>query len=310
MLYQKLLRGEFVNKTIFSLDNNINERSFDRDIEDIRLFLSASFSNNEVLYNKENNGYYLTGMRKERFHEEDAFVMLLFLLNSHAFRKDELDGLITNLMSSFSSESKSKIFDSLGIEKEIYWSVSHNKAILKTIWDLTIPIRQEKKIEITYTKANLDKVDRVVYPVSVTFSDYYFYLIAYREDEQFTYPAFFRIDRIQNFKIRNERYRHEIKVNFRDLKAKKYLHFMSAGELVNVTLKCNIACVEVVLDKLADARIVENVSEYKIIKAKVFEEGFIRWIVSQSEEIEVISPSKLRKRLLELFRNLYEKYSE
>ena len=39
MLYHQLLNGEHIDKAAFSLEHNIMERSFDRDIEDIRLFL-------------------------------------------------------------------------------------------------------------------------------------------------------------------------------------------------------------------------------------------------------------------------------
>lgn len=52
MLYHQLLNGEHIDKAAFSLEHNITERSFDRDIEDIRLFLSEIFSSNELLFDK------------------------------------------------------------------------------------------------------------------------------------------------------------------------------------------------------------------------------------------------------------------
>lgn len=42
LLYSSLLNGEEINKTIFCFENDCSPRSFDRDIEDIRLFLSES----------------------------------------------------------------------------------------------------------------------------------------------------------------------------------------------------------------------------------------------------------------------------
>ena len=44
MLYSSLMNGEEINKTIFCFENDCSPRSFDRDIKDIRLFLSESFS--------------------------------------------------------------------------------------------------------------------------------------------------------------------------------------------------------------------------------------------------------------------------
>lgn len=38
ILYSSLMNGEEINKTIFCFENDCSPRSFDRDIEDIRLF--------------------------------------------------------------------------------------------------------------------------------------------------------------------------------------------------------------------------------------------------------------------------------
>ena len=40
LLYSKLTKGEKINKTIFCLENDCSPRTFDRDIEDVRLHLS------------------------------------------------------------------------------------------------------------------------------------------------------------------------------------------------------------------------------------------------------------------------------
>lgn len=38
MLYQQLLNGNIVKKATFALEHQITERTFERDIDDIRLF--------------------------------------------------------------------------------------------------------------------------------------------------------------------------------------------------------------------------------------------------------------------------------
>ena len=40
ILYSSLINGDEINKTMFCFENDCSPRSFDRDIEDIRLFLS------------------------------------------------------------------------------------------------------------------------------------------------------------------------------------------------------------------------------------------------------------------------------
>ena len=43
-----------------------------------------------------------------------------------------------------------------------------------------------------------EKVTHRIRPVSVMFSEYYFYLIAYKSDDESYTPLFFRIDRISD----------------------------------------------------------------------------------------------------------------
>lgn len=57
-LYDDLINGKVVNKTTFSINCKISERTFDRDIQDIRLFLSEKFSPTELLFDKSKNGYF------------------------------------------------------------------------------------------------------------------------------------------------------------------------------------------------------------------------------------------------------------
>lgn len=51
-LFHRLIQGQKLNKADFAKSNNISERSVDRDIEDIRYYLSEIHSNAEVLFNK------------------------------------------------------------------------------------------------------------------------------------------------------------------------------------------------------------------------------------------------------------------
>ena len=48
LLYTKLITGEQVNKTLFCFEYECSPRTFERDIETIRLYLSDSFSFSEL----------------------------------------------------------------------------------------------------------------------------------------------------------------------------------------------------------------------------------------------------------------------
>jgi hypothetical protein len=59
-MYSKLLQGETISKARFCLETECHSRSFDRDIEDIRLFLSESYNTSELIYDRRKGGYFLT----------------------------------------------------------------------------------------------------------------------------------------------------------------------------------------------------------------------------------------------------------
>lgn len=79
------------------------------------------------------------------------------------------------------------------------------------LWNLGKNIEESDVIEIEYKRqgeSNSKPIKRVVEPVAIIFSEYYFYLNAYivekneKEDYQkcYRYPAIFRIDRITKYK--------------------------------------------------------------------------------------------------------------
>ena len=98
ILYHKLLNGEHIDKAAFSLEHNITERSFDRDVEDIRLFLSEIFSSSELLFDKISGTYYLTGEQPQYIDRMEAVTIGRILLSSTSLRYDEMMGLAVHCL--------------------------------------------------------------------------------------------------------------------------------------------------------------------------------------------------------------------
>ena len=48
--------------------------------------------------------------------------------------------------------------------------------------------------------------------------------------------------------------------------------------------------------------------EYKIYKAKVFGEGFIKWVLSQGSNIEILEPIEVRNKLIKQIKDLNDLY--
>ena len=98
ILYKQLCDGIEVDKTSFCVEHGISERSFDRDIEDIRLFLSEIYSGDDVIYNKKENVYYLKNERPVFIDRMEATVIAKILFSSKAFSSKEMEGLFEILL--------------------------------------------------------------------------------------------------------------------------------------------------------------------------------------------------------------------
>ena len=175
MLYDALLNGYGVDKKIFSMEHGIDERSFDRDIEDIRLFLSESFSGEELLFDRGTNTYYLTGTRPKYMDRMEATVISKILIESGLLRKDEMQGLLDSITSSVTERDATAIEDYLLQDIKNYKS-DIDVAVLKFVEDLYVVIRGGHDIEIIIK----DKTIKVS-PLEIISKNKSFYLVAAEE---------------------------------------------------------------------------------------------------------------------------------
>ena len=81
-LFYKLILGYKVNKQLFCLEEGITERSFDRDIQDVRSYLSEKQPYCKVLYDRVNNNYYMTHTLGKKLESEETLFLINVLLNT------------------------------------------------------------------------------------------------------------------------------------------------------------------------------------------------------------------------------------
>ena len=94
----------------------------------------------------------------------------------------------------------------IGNEKLLYVEPHHGRPILQGLWELGQAVQQKCVLELEYQKLKgQETVTRLVEPVGILFSEYYFYLAAYIRDidrkkafenPDDLYPTIYRIDRI------------------------------------------------------------------------------------------------------------------
>ena len=177
MLYHQLLSGQVIDKVTYTLEYGVNERTFDRDIETIRLFLSDIYSGEQLLFDRESNTYYFSGKRPKYIDRMDAAVISKILLESRLLRKDEMHGLLNTILSSVTPYDAEVIKKYLAYDTQEYISDT-DTAILKFVGDLYGVLKVGSDIEVMMKDSDGQIETIVVSPLKISCDKNRFYLIA------------------------------------------------------------------------------------------------------------------------------------
>ena len=166
------------------------------------------------------------------------------------------------------------------------------------MWTIGQAIRENKYIEIDYCRSK-DKmlVKRKVKPVAIMFSEYYFYLTAFIDDEEVrknfdvindSFPTIYRIDRIKEMKVCAEKFYIPYSSRFEEGEFRKRIQFMTGGRLTKVKFKYKGTDIDAILDRLPTAKVLDEENGVYTVQAEVFGKGIEMWLRSQGENVEVV----------------------
>lgn len=296
-LYHQLLTGKKVSKQAFCVEQEINERSFDRDIEDVRLFLCEEQTYSELIYDRIDKKYYLSHTVGNVLSGEESLFLSNVLLAQKNVRSDELKGMLESLVNITDSTRRYELYKFTESKLKLSRKERSN-AVLKMHWDLERAILNCNQIELKYELKDHDYVMRKVNPVELYIEGGYVYLIAYLVEKFYETPAYFRLDRIREFKIIKD----EFPANIQEEYLKKDIHLnrysMLAGEEISVIVQVEDIMKRVIEDLFPDYREVESSEDKTIYEIRTYKQGFISWLLGQGKKVEVIEPVALRQELL------------
>lgn len=322
-MYLRLCEGKTINKVDEAHRFSVDERSIQRDIDDIRAFLderSMSGDGRTIEYDRTKKGFVMVGDEPSLMTNSEILAVSKILLESRAFTKRELKIILDKLVEGcVPLKNMNLVSDLIANEKYHYVELNHKEYIQDKLWEIGSDIHEHNLVSLRYARANAprESIKRVVEPISILFSEYYFYLNAYivekddsgRYVHKYNYPAIFRIDRIKNYKHLDEKFKVSYANRFEEGEFRKRVQFMYAGKLQSVKLKFYGENPEPILDRLPTARVVEQYEHESIIEAEVYGKGIIMWLLSQGSKIEVLRPESMReemKQVLHEMLNLYE----
>lgn len=295
-MYSRLLNGEVLNKATLASEFQVDTRTIQRDIDSLRYFFAnsqiISGESSEVIYDRKEKGFRLESGNK-KMTASQLLAVCKILLESRAFTKKELDLLTCKLLDNCAGTSDRKMVESLiANERHHYCELQHHKDLIDQVWELGNAVSHQQYISVTYKKMSQDElVERLLKPVGITFSEFYFYLIAFIEleddDEPYNSPAFYRVDRIQSYEVLERNFSVPYAERFEMGEFRKRIQFMYGGKLRKVKFKYSGMDIDAVLDRLPTARVMSEENGVYTVSAEVFGNGIDMWLRSQGKYISI-----------------------
>lgn len=309
-LYERLCQGDTISKKEEAVRFGVNEKTIQRDIDELRTYIANNFEASMVLeYDRKKNGYVLRRNENIWLTNEEILVLAKVLLESRAFQKAEMDQLLDKLILQSQPETRRFIQEVIRNERFHYVPLQHNRSLINMIWDLSYAVRTKRVTIIHYQKEENDSpVKRKLKPVGIVFSEYYFYLVAFLIDYDFSFPTIYRMDRIVDYCITDERFKVDYKDRFEEGEFRKRVQFMYAGELMKITFRFWGPSLQAILDRLPTAKIIAKDEQSVTIEAEVYGRGIKMWLLSQAQYLEVLKPEEFRNEMRETIEKMLRNY--
>lgn len=324
-IYTRFCEGKTINKAEEAERFGVDERSIQRDIDDIRAFLDerslTGTDTRTIEYNRSKKCYIMVGSEGSMMTNSEILASSKILLESRAFTKKEISSILDKMIAGCVPQKNVKLVSDLVANEKFHYVELNEKSSLKDLlWDIGVAIKERKLSEISYERKtyNNQVIKRLVEPLSIMFSEYYFYLLAnfVEKDENgkivklYDYPAVLRIDRVKKFKMTDETFYVEYKDRFEEGEFRKKVQFMFPGKLERVRFWFSGTSVEPILDRLPTAKVIEKSAKGFLLEAEAYGKGLLMWMLSQGDKIEVIFPSSFRDEIKQEIHKMLHKYAD
>ena len=318
------IRGEDLSPVKLAAEYGVSSKTITRNINEIKDFLAESrdlVGHAELEYSYASKAYRL--VFDEFLSDKELFAIAKVIIGTRAFSTNDI-ALIVSKLKRFVSIGDRNLLDEI-IRKELYHynSIKHDcESIGETLWQLISAITKKKEITINYYKKDRTYAEKRIIPVSLMFSEYYFYLIAYYPG-QYDEPRYFRVDRITNISEHrkrtacddvpnyddiNQRRRAEQFPSFDEGELRKHNQYMFYGKLRRIRFWYTGPSLQAIRDKLPTAKIIErNRGEY-LLEAEVYGDGIRMFLLSQGAMVKVVAPDEFVQEMRDAVGAIAEMY--
>lgn len=304
------LHGEDISVRGLANEYGVSTKSITRNLNDLKNFLAEHrelVGHTELEYSHQDKCYRL--YMDEFLTNKELFTLVKVLIGVRALSKLELLAIISKLKKLTTPEDRPKM-DSL-IRKEVYhYSEIHHDcdSVQDNLWQLMECINRHREISIDYYKMDRSYVTHRLRPASLMFSDYYFYLIAFKTDDEEKKPLYFRVDRIKHITEHRKKFTDNEAPEFDEGLLRRRSLLMWPGRLRTIRFEFTGPSVQAVLDKLPTARIIEREGRKYTLEAEAYGDGIKMWLLSQGSWVKVTEPEEFVEEMKVEIRKMMKSY--
>lgn len=310
-IFFRAMKGENISVKNLADEYGVSSKSISRDLGEIKNFLCENrdlVGNTELKYAANSKTYCL---EFDNFLLSKELISIIkMMIGCRAFSKMEILDIITKLKK-FTSFNDRNMLEKI-IMKEMYHynEVNHDcKSVIDNLWQLTRCIHERIEISVSYYKISRDMVERRLMPVAIMFSDYYFYLIAYRCDDNDWKPLYYRVDRIVNVIEHRKHFEIDREHDFDEGELRNKIQFMFPGEYRKIGFEYTGMSVQAILDKIPTAKVINKTGNAAIIEAETYGTGVNMFLLSQGSKVKALYPQAFvdeMKKEIEKMCNMYK----
>lgn len=201
-IYERLKHGEHLSKSELASDYSVSEKTIQRDIDDIRAYLSETHIYDRdisIKYDKTLNRYYLHDSSQSLLSGDEVLVLYKILLENPSLPKEKLTDIINKISAILPTPDRQIIESDIAKILENYHAVNVPSDITLKVWEFTKYAQNENSLLISYLFPNNEKRYYIIFPVSVIYNKNTFYLIALTKDN-YKFPTIFNINEITSIK--------------------------------------------------------------------------------------------------------------
>lgn len=304
-IFISLYEGKTVSVAELSIKYDTSIRTIQRDLATISNALDTDYSKIRLTVDSLHNLHFFE--RLDQLSPQEVLTIGKILLESRSLTKEEIEKIINHLLEELSLENSKIVKQSLANELLSYYPLKHQENLLQSIWDFTQYISEKTVLSFNYQKNRGKLVQRRGLPISLFFSEYYFYVILYNP----VYKNYitYRLDRFLDIQQTTEKIEIDYKDRLEDSELRKKMYFMYAGTEVTFTFRF-WGIVEAALDKLPDSKVIKTYEDNSVvIKATAYDTGVIMWLLSQGSNVQVLSPPSFVEKIKKEITNMQKRYT-